>query len=103
MWGADGQGARPEFVDVPVDGAGGSWCRVWVRRLVCPVLGCLRQAFGARALGLVECYQCRVPRLARQLGLVVHELAAWVGVPACPVPEDAASLVWWLCACSRAC
>lgn len=66
------------LVDVPVDGRR-VVVSVRVRRLVCPVLGCLRQTFREQVPGLVERYQRRTPRLARQLGSAVKELAGRAG------------------------
>ncbi|WP_457463853.1 ISL3 family transposase [Streptomyces sp. TE5632] len=66
------------LVDVPVDGRR-VVVSVRVRRLVCPVPGCPRQTFREQVPGLVERYQRRTPRLARQLSFLVKELAGRAG------------------------
>nr|WP_202238676.1 ISL3 family transposase [Streptomyces sp. SN-593] len=63
--------------DVPVDGRR-VVVRVRVRRLVCPTLGC-RQTFREQMPGVLERYQRRTARLARQVKAVVKELAGRAG------------------------
>src|SRR5262249_31450373 len=69
---------RRRVADVPVDGR-----RVLAegraRRLRCAVLGCPRQTFREQLPGVLERYQRRTPRLAAQVGVVVHELAGRAG------------------------
>ncbi|CAL9328304.1 ISL3 family transposase IS469 [Streptomyces sp. enrichment culture] len=69
---------RHTIADVPTDGRR-VVVSVQVRRLVCPVLGCLRQTFREQVSGLIERYQRRTRRLADQLGSVVKELAGRAG------------------------
>ncbi|WP_406209561.1 ISL3 family transposase [Streptomyces sp. NBC_01017] len=66
------------LTDVPVDGRR-VVVSVRLRRLVCPEPGCPRQTFREQVPGLVERYQRRTNRLARQLGSVVKELAGRAG------------------------
>jgi transposase len=80
--------------DVPVDGRR-VVVSVRVRRLVCPVLGCLRQTFREQVPGVVERYQRRTNRLASQLDFVVKELAGRAGarlsrVLACAISRSTA-------------
>ncbi|MFD1313976.1 transposase family protein, partial [Streptomyces kaempferi] len=72
------------IADLPVDGRR-VVAFVRVRRLVCPVLGCLRQTFREQVPGVVERYQRRTNRLAGQLGSVVKELAGRAGARLCRV------------------
>ncbi|EIV92892.1 transposase family protein [Frankia sp. QA3] len=51
---------------------------VRVRRLVCPTRGC-RQTFREQLPGVLDRYQRRTSRLARQVGVVVRELAGRAG------------------------
>lgn len=51
---------------------------VRVRRLVCPVRGCV-QTFREQVPGVLERYQRRTPRLTRQIGAVARELAGRAG------------------------
>ncbi|MDR7304554.1 hypothetical protein JOF55_004798 [Haloactinomyces albus] len=46
--------------------------RIRARRLVCPTPGC-RQTFREQLPGVLERYQRRTSRLARQIGAVVRE------------------------------
>lgn len=52
---------------------------VRIRRLKCAVTECLRQTFREQLPGVLERYQRRTPRLARQIGAVVRELAGRAG------------------------
>jgi transposase len=65
------------LTDVPVD-ARPVVVRVRVRRLVCPTAGCC-QTFREQLPGVLERYQRRTPRLARQIAAVVRELAGRAG------------------------
>ncbi|MCQ4080844.1 ISL3 family transposase [Streptomyces sp. RB6PN25] len=65
------------LADVPVDGRR-VIVSVRLRRLVCPVLGCLWQTFREQVPGLVERYQRRT-NPPDQLGSVVKELAGRAG------------------------
>ncbi len=60
--------------DVPVDGRR-VVVEVQVRRLRCSQWGCPRRTFREQVPGLLEKYQRRTSRLARQLGALVRELA----------------------------
>nr|QIY76811.1 ISL3 family transposase [Streptomyces sp. RLB1-33] len=66
------------LADVSVDGRR-VVVSVRLRRLACPVLTCPRQTFREQVPGVVERYQRRTSRLARQLGQVVKELAGRAG------------------------
>ena len=63
--------------DVPVDGRR-VVVRVRVRRLLCPTRGC-RHTFREQVPGVLERYQRRTARLARQVKAVVTELAGRAG------------------------
>ena len=80
--------------DVPVDGRT-VLVSVRIRRLACPVLGCLRQTFREQVPGVVEHYQRRTNRLTDQLGSVAKELAGRAGarlsrVLACAISRSTA-------------
>lgn len=80
--------------DVPVDGRE-VVVHLRVRRLVCPVLGCLRQTFREQIPGLLECHQRRTVRLANQISQVARELcdratARLAGLLAVPVSRSTA-------------
>ncbi|MBR7679248.1 transposase family protein, partial [Streptomyces daliensis] len=65
--------------DVPVDGRQ-VVVRLRVRRLVCPVLGCVRQNFREQVPGLLERHQRRTVRLAGQIAEVARELCGRAAV-----------------------
>lgn len=72
--------ARHERVvaDVPLD-ARRVRIIVRIRRLKCVVVECARQTFREQLPGVLERYQRRTPRLTRQIGAVVRELAGRAG------------------------
>ncbi len=63
--------------DVPID-AHRVVVGVRVRRLVCPIRGCV-QAFREQLPGVLERHQHRTPRLTSQIAVVVRELAGRAG------------------------
>ncbi|MCD9904326.1 ISL3 family transposase [Streptomyces sp. MT29] len=80
--------------DVPVDGRP-VVVRLQVRRLVCSVLGCLRQTFREQIPGLLERHQRRTVRLADQISQVARELcgraaARLAGLLAMPMSRSTA-------------
>ncbi|WP_406729552.1 ISL3 family transposase [Streptomyces sp. GD-15H] len=84
--------------DVPVDGRQ-VVVRLRVRRLVCPVLGCVRQTFREQVPGLLERHQRRTVRLAGQIAEVARELcgraaARLAGLLA--VPASRSTVLRWL-------
>jgi transposase len=68
---------RRTVADVPID-ARRVVVAVRVRRLVCPIRGCV-QTFREQLPGVLERYQRRTPRLTSQIGAVVRELAGRAG------------------------
>lgn len=80
--------------DVPVDGRE-VVVHLRVRRLVCPVLGCLRQTFREQIPGLLERHQRRTVRLSAKISQVTRELcgraaARLAGLLAVPVSRSTA-------------
>jgi transposase len=67
---------RP-VADVPID-ARRVVVGVRVRRLLCPILGCV-QTFREQLPGVLERYQRRTPRLPTQIAAVARELAGRAG------------------------
>lgn len=85
---------RRTVTDVPVDGRE-VVVHLRVRRLVCPVPGCLRQAFREQIPGLLERHQRRTVRLTAQISQVARELcgraaARLTGLLAVPVSRSTA-------------
>jgi len=69
--------------DVPVDGRR-VLVRVRVRRMRCPVTGCLRQAFREQVPGVLDRWQRRAVRLTGQISAGVRELAGRAGARLLP-------------------
>jgi transposase len=69
--------------DVPVGGRR-VLVRVKVRRMRCPVQGCLRQTFREQVPGVLDRYQRRTTRLAGQVSAVARELAGRAGARLLP-------------------
>ncbi|MBN9743468.1 ISL3 family transposase [Amycolatopsis sp. A1MSW2902] len=67
-----------QLADVPVGGRR-VLIRLRARRMRCPSLDCPQQTFREQPAGVVERYQRRTVRLAKQVGGVVRELAGRAG------------------------
>jgi transposase len=69
--------------DVPADGRR-VLVRVKVRRMRCPIRGCLRQTFREQVPGVLDRYQRRTTRLTGQVSAVARELAGRAGARLLP-------------------